>query len=331
MEPQPDEPLAAEPPLDDVPAADSLADSPGESPGEPSGKPAGAAPPVLVVEGLSKHYDGTHALDRLSFRARRGRILGLVGPNGAGKTTALRSIAGVLPIREGRVEICGHDVQRDEIAAKSCLGWVPDDPEPFDTLTVEEHLEFTARLHRMRDWRERAEELLTRFELLEKRNALGGELSRGMRQKLAFACAWLYRPKVVLLDEPLSGLDPRGIRSAKNAIRELAAEGTAVILSSHLLGLIEELADELLILDRGRSVFQGTLAEARLAHLREADSSLEEIFFAATGDGGGREERVPAAPVADGRLLLSDDPLAADSDEADPLSGDPLPGDDVAR
>jgi ABC-2 type transport system ATP-binding protein len=250
--------------------------------------------PVLLVEGLSKQYDGTRALDRLSLRAQPGRILGLVGPNGAGKTTALRSIAGVLPIQEGRVTICGHDVAREEIEAKRCLGWVPDDPVPFDTLTVEEHLEFTARLHGQREWRGRAQQLLESFELLEKRSALGGELSRGMRQKLAFACTWLYRPRVVLLDEPLSGLDPRGIRSAKNAIRELAAEGTAIILSSHLLLLIEELADELLILDRGRSVFQGTIEDARLALLRGEGSSLEEVFFAATGDGTVPEE--PADP-----------------------------------
>jgi len=202
----------------------------------------------------------------------------------------------VLPIREGRVLVCGHDVTSEDVKAKSCLGWVPDDPEPFDTLTVFEHLEFTARLHRMRDWHERAENLLERFELVEKRAALGGELSRGMRQKLAFSCVWLPRPRIVLLDEPLSGLDPRGIRSAKDAIRELAGEGTTVILSSHLLELIEELADELLILDRGKSVFRGTLEEARASLSPAEGSSLEEIFFAATGDGTPPLENVAPPP-----------------------------------
>ena len=239
---------------------------------------------LLSVEALSKSYDGTRALEELSFEAQAGEILGLVGPNGAGKTTALRSIAGVLPIREGRVLVCGHDVMRDEVAAKRCLGWVPDDPQPFDTLTVIEHLEFTASLYGVADWEDRADELLRRFELHEKCDALGGELSRGMRQKLAFACTWLPRPRVVLLDEPLSGLDPRGIRSAREAIRELAQEGTAVLLSSHLLELIEALANRLLIIDRGRKVFGGTLMQARASLSVVEGSSLEEIFFLATGD-----------------------------------------------
>ncbi|MEW6071926.1 MAG: ABC transporter ATP-binding protein [Planctomycetota bacterium] len=262
-----------------------------------SAAPPPSSPPPLRVADLGRSYDGLRALDGLSFVVEAGRILGLVGPNGAGKTTALRSIVGVLPIHEGRVVVCGHDVARDAVAAKRCLGWVPDDPEPFDTLTVFEHLEFTAHLHRLRGWQGRAAELLERFELVEKREALGGELSRGMRQKLAFACAWLPRPRIVLLDEPLSGLDPRGIRSAKYAVRELAGEGTAVILSSHLLSLIEELAHELLILDRGRSVFQGTLEEARARHAAVPGSSLEDVFFAATGDGSAPgAEAPPPAP-----------------------------------
>ena len=179
---------------------------------------------ALEVERLGKTYDGTRALESLSFRVRPGEILGLVGPNGAGKTTALRSIAGVLPIREGRVLVAGHDVAEEELEAKRRMSWIPDDPQPFDTLTVDEHLEFTAALFGLADWKTRAAELLERFELGEKRDALGGELSRGMRQKLAFACAWLPRPEVVLLDEPLSGLDPRGIRSARQAMQELADE-----------------------------------------------------------------------------------------------------------
>ena len=273
-----------EPPADSLPPADPPAEPP--------------RPPALYVERLSKSYAGTRALNALSFRLEPGRILGLVGPNGAGKTTALRSIAGVLPIQEGRVLVCGHDVAAEEVQAKRCLGWVPDDPEPFDALTVWEHLEFTAALFRVADWRASATELLERFELTAKRDALGGELSRGMRQKLAFACTWLPRPRLVLLDEPLSGLDPRGIRSAKQAIRELAAGGTSVLLSSHLLDLIEALADEILILDSGRQVFMGSLEAAREALSPEAGSNLEEIFFAATGDGL-RPESEPAADAHD--------------------------------
>jgi ABC-2 type transport system ATP-binding protein len=248
-------------------------------------------PPPLLVEDLTKDYDGNLAVDRLSFAVGAGEILGLVGPNGAGKTTTLRSIAGVLPLKHGRVQICGHDLATQETRAKQCLAWIPDDPQPFDSLTVGEHLRFTAALYGLDAWEERADELVRRFELEEKRNALGGELSRGMRQKLAFCCAWLQRPGVVLMDEPLSGLDPRGIRSAKHAVRELAAQGTAVILSSHLLELIEELAARILILDRGRKVFEGTLAEARATVRAGEGSSLEEIFLAVTEGGAAAAEQ----------------------------------------
>lgn len=246
---------------------------------------------TLQVRGFSKSYGDTPAVSELSFVVRPGEILGLVGPNGAGKTTTLRTLAGVLPLREGTVHICGIDLAGDEQAAKERLAWVPEDPAPFDSLTVEEHLEFTASLFGVADAVARAEDLLARFELVEKRDALGGELSRGMRQKLAFCCAWLSRPDLLLLDEPLSGLDPRGIRSAKGAIRDLATGGTAVLLSSHLLDLIEELCDRILILDRGRAVFDGTLAEARSVVAAHEGTSLEEIFFRVTGSG----EPPPAA------------------------------------
>lgn len=245
---------------------------------------SGADVRTLQVEGLGRTYDGTRALEGLSFSVQAGEIVGLVGPNGAGKTTALRSIAGILPIQEGRVLVGGNDVARDEVAAKRLLAWVPDDPQPFDSLTVEEHLEFTAALYGLKDWRPAGEALLAAFELVEKRKALGGELSRGMRQKLACAQAWLPGPRLMLLDEPLSGLDPRGIRSAREAIRALARGGTAVLLSSHQLELIEALADRLLILDRGKRVFLGTLAEARASLAGAAGPSLEEIFLAATGE-----------------------------------------------
>ena len=248
-----------------------------------SQQPEPTAPALRIVE-LTKRYDKFLAVDHLSFEVRPGEILGLVGPNGAGKTTTLRSIVGVLPLQEGSVEVAGHDLTSDEVAAKRALAWVPEDPQPFDTLTVEEHLEFTAELFGRHDWREEAERLLERFELVEKRRALGSELSRGMRQKLAFCCAWISRPRVVLMDEPLSGLDPRGIRSAKEAIRAIAAEGAAVILSSHLLELIEALAHRLLIIDHGKRVFLGSLAEARATLSPDSASSLEEIFMAATGE-----------------------------------------------
>jgi ABC-2 type transport system ATP-binding protein len=262
-----------------------------DSPGIPL--PAAERARVLAVEGLGRTYDGQRALRGLTFDVRAGEIVGLVGPNGAGKTTALRSIAGILPIQEGRVLVCGHDVAREDVAAKRALAWVPDDPQPFDALTVEEHLEFTAALYGVSDWQARAQELLALFELSEKRAALGGELSRGMRQKLACAQAWLPCPRLMLLDEPLSGLDPRGIRAAREAIQALARAGTAVLLSSHQLELIELLAERILILARGERVFLGTLAEARATLAGAGERSLEEIFLRVTEREGASPPTTP--------------------------------------
>ena len=257
-----------------------------------------AAPPrapTLSVERLVRRYGDLLAVDQLSFELFPGEILGLVGANGAGKTSTLRTIAGVLPIQSGRIRVAGHDLARDELAAKRLLAWVPDDPQPFDALTVEEHLHFTAELYRVRDPWPLAEALLERFELSHKRAALGGELSRGMRQKLAFCCAFLSQPRLVLLDEPLSGLDPRGIRAAREAILEQARAGVAVLLSSHQLELVEALATRLLILDHGRVRFDGPL-EQGLAQV--SAGSLEDLYFALTAEGQSRAE-APSRPAGE--------------------------------
>ncbi len=252
----------------------------------PAPEPA-RGPIVLSVVGLGRTYGDTVALAGLSFELARGEILGLLGPNGAGKTTALRSIAGVLPIETGTVAVDGFDVARDELDAKRALVWVPDDPKPFETLTVREHMEWTAALYEVDGWRERTEELLRAFELTTKGDALGSELSRGMRQKLALAMAWLPRPVLALLDEPLSGLDPMGIRAAKQSLRTLAAEGTAIVLSSHQLNLVEALAARLLFLRQGQRVFEGTVDAARATLAQGAgDATLEDVFLAITGGAG---------------------------------------------
>lgn len=253
--------------------------------------------PALVVEGLGKRFGDQVAVEGLSFEVRAGEILGLLGPNGAGKTTTLRTISGVLPVQTGRVLVSGFDIQREERRAKECLAWMPDDPVPFDSLTIEEQLCFTARLYGIEGWKAKADHLLELLELGDKRHALGGELSRGMRQKLAICCAWLSEPRVALLDEPLSGLDPRAIRAARDAIRALADQGTAVILSSHLLELIDALADRLLIMDHGRGVFCGTPLEARRMLTSSDSGSLEEVFLAATS-GTSRAATAARGPAA---------------------------------
>lgn len=274
----------------------------------------------LIVRNVTRRFEDRVAVDNLSFSVEPGQILGLVGPNGAGKTTTLRSVAGVLPLTDGQVFVAGHDIATDELAAKRQLAYVPDDPAPFEVLTVREHLEFTARLYQVRDWEARADALLQRFELKSREDALGSELSRGMRQKLSFCCAWISSPKVVLLDEPLSGLDPRGIRSARAAILELRDQGASIVLSSHLLELIEVMADRILILDQGRNLFEGTLDEARAS--MSASGSLEDVFFAATG-GHGDEPGYGGLAESQGAAELTEPILPDFPSESGP--GDPRP------
>ena len=249
---------------------------------------------MIEVRRLTKHYQDRTAVDGLDFTVRGGEILGLVGPNGAGKTTTLRALAGILPPTEGSVSIAGFDVEREPIEAKRRLGLIPDEPQLFGTMTVWEHLDFTARVYGVRDWRPAAERLLAELELDDRRDSLADELSRGMRQKVAVACALLHQPQALLLDEPLTGLDPRGIRTLYDALRRRAADGAAVMLSSHLLGQIEGLCTSFLILRQGRLLFHGTRDELRARYAAEVGpgATLEDIFFHVT------EERPPAAEAA---------------------------------
>jgi ABC-2 type transport system ATP-binding protein len=208
-------------------------------------------------------------------------VLGLVGPNGAGKTTTLRALAGIIPPTHGRLIIAGHDIVADPVAAKRELAYVPDDPKLFDTLTVWEHLRFVASAYDVANFEPKAEEYLTLFELTEKRDTVTQELSRGMRQKVAIACAYLHEPKALLFDEPLTGLDPHAIRTLKSTIVARAAAGAAVIVSSHLLSLVENLCTDLLILRRGQAVFFGGVQEARERFGAPDGQSLEDVFFRA--------------------------------------------------
>jgi ABC-2 type transport system ATP-binding protein len=237
----------------------------------------------IVVEDFHKNYDQTVAVAGITFAVEPGEILGLVGPNGAGKTTTLRALAGILTPTHGRLTVAGHDVEREPVAAKAALAYVPDDPKLFDQLTVWEHFRFIAAAYRLRDWTARAEALLAQFELTEKRRALASELSRGMRQKVAICCGYLHQPKAVLLDEPLTGLDPRGIRTMKESIRQHAAGGAAFIVSSHLLSLVEDLCTSLLILHHGQQLLHAPLADLRRQLSQDGrQENLEELFFRLT-------------------------------------------------
>jgi ABC-2 type transport system ATP-binding protein len=215
----------------------------------------------------------------------RGEILGLVGPNGAGKTTTLRCLSGIVPPTSGSVRICGHDLLADPITAKQRLAFVPDEPHLFDYLTVWDYLRVLGRIYNVPDTLERAADLLDQFGLAERRRAFPAELSRGMKQKLLIAGALLHRPEVLVLDEPLTGLDPRAMRQTKDVLRQGARDGMAVLVSSHMLHLVEEISDRVALIHRGRKVLDGTLDEirGRLPHLGEG-AALEEIFLHATGE-----------------------------------------------
>ncbi|HUR56609.1 MAG TPA: ABC transporter ATP-binding protein [Opitutaceae bacterium] len=239
---------------------------------------------MIEVEGLTKRYGEFTAVTELSFAVRPGEVLGLVGPNGAGKTSTLRCLAGIIPATAGRVRIAGHDIGSAPIPAKRALAFFPDEPRLFDYLTVRQHLNFVARIYGVESHESIAQPLLDEFEIADKADQLPGELSRGMKQKLAIACGLLHGPSVMFFDEPLTGLDPLGIRRMKNSIVKRAREGATIVLSSHLLHLLEEVCTHVLIVKKGAKIADGTLADVAMRFSNgEPKVSLEEVFIRATG------------------------------------------------
>ncbi len=239
---------------------------------------------MIEVDGLVKRYGTRIAVNGIRFTVPPGEILGLVGPNGAGKSTTIRSIVGIVFPSAGVVRVSGFDVTEAPVEAKRRLGYVPDEPMLFDDLTVDEHLEFTARAWQVADAAERGPALLQELGLADRARAFPTELSRGMKQKLAIACALLHRPDALILDEPLTGLDPRAMRQMRETIRRQAQSGTAVLLSSHQLPLVEQLCDRVVVLSAGRIVASGTLAELQVAAEEAGDRSLEELVLRVTAD-----------------------------------------------
>ena len=260
---------------------------------------------MIQIQGLSKLYEDHLAVDDLSIELSGGQICGLVGPNGAGKTTTMRCMAGLIPATKGDLRLAGCDVAKDQLELKKRLAYVPDDPPLFDDLTVGQHLDFIGRLYQVDDHRTKATQLLKQFELYDKINAGATTLSRGMRQKLAVSCAYIFDPQVLLLDEPLTGLDPPGIRMLLSTVRQRADAGTTVIISSHLLAMIEDVVSHLVVMQNGKLQYFG--AAAKLRQQYPDASSLEQAYFAATST----EEAIlstvtelsgnsTSAPIADG-------------------------------
>ena len=237
---------------------------------------------MIEVDSLSRSYGDFTAVRDLTFSVAPGEVVGLVGPNGAGKTTTLRCLVGIIRPTAGSIRIAGHDLRGDPLKAKAALAFVPDEPHLFPHLTVREHLRFTGRIYGVADADARGGALLEELELTDRADALPDELSRGMKQKLAIACGLLHDPRALLLDEPLTGLDPGAIRRMKRTIRERAEQGAAVILSSHLLSLVEELCSRILVIQSGEMVAMGTLSDIVAERPGLAGRGLEDVFLALT-------------------------------------------------
>jgi ABC-2 type transport system ATP-binding protein len=240
---------------------------------------------MIVVEDFHKCYDRTVAAQGISFRVAAGEVLGLIGPNGAGKTTTLRALTGIIRPTLGRLSIHGFCLHKQPIEAKKRLAYIPDDPQLFADLTVLEHLAFAARVYSVSNSDQRICDLLRQFELVGKQESRVGELSRGMRQKVAIACAYIHEPTAILFDEPLTGLDPNGIRTLKDSIMARAQAGASIIISSHLLAMVEDICTHVLILKAGQQMFFGSIGEVKEQFRQGSQTrSLEEIFFQATAD-----------------------------------------------
>ena len=228
---------------------------------------------MLEVQGLRKKYGKNLAVDQVSFFVPDGRIGILLGPNGAGKSTIIKSIAGLLRY-EGLIRIQG--IPSRELAAKRIFGYVPEIPSMFEALSVREHIEYIRMAYRSSITDQEVESLLQRFEMTDKADKLGGELSKGMMQKVSILCALAVKPQVILFDEPMVGLDPQAIRELKEVILELKSQGVTVLISTHMLEMVEELWDVMFVMEKGR-------IKASFRKEDVGDRDLDDLFFEVTG------------------------------------------------
>ncbi len=229
----------------------------------------------LVVDGIIKNFGGRRAVDGLTFALARGTVLGLLGPNGAGKTTSLLCLCGLMRPDGGTISLAGERLGADRGHA---ISLIPETPEVYPMLTVWEHLAFVAASARLATgWEARGDELLERFGIAGERDALGHALSKGMRQKTLIAATVLADAPVLLLDEPMIGLDPRGQRELRELLRDLARGGTTIVVSTHLIESAELLCDRIAILKAGRMMAEGAITDLRAADNRGL--TLEELFL----------------------------------------------------
>jgi ABC-2 type transport system ATP-binding protein len=228
---------------------------------------------MLEIKNLTKKYGKNIAVEDVSLTVPDGNVGILLGPNGAGKSTIIKSIAGLLKFN-GMVEIQGIASRR--IEAKKIFGYIPEMPALFDALTVREHLEYICKAYDVNNDDNYMDVLLERFELTDKQDKLGNELSKGMMQKVSICCALMIRPKVILFDEPMVGLDPKAIKELKKTIIELKNNGVTILLSTHMLEMVKELWDVMFIMNKGKIVGKYTKEDAK-------DMDIDDIFFQITG------------------------------------------------
>ena len=245
---------------------------------------------MIELSGLTKRYGRFTAVDGISLTIPTGELFGFLGPNGAGKTTTFRMIAGILRPTSGSIRIAGIDLDREPIAAKSRLGFIPDRPYVYDKLTGAEFLRFVAGLYGQggASIERRIDELLELFELAPWKDELSEAYSHGMRQKLIISSALIHRPEVIVVDEPMVGLDPRSARLLKDLLREFVDRGGTVLMSTHTLEVAEAMCDRIAIIQEGRIAAQGTMDELR-AETSSGDATLEELFLKLTGGLSERE------------------------------------------
>jgi len=242
---------------------------------------------MIALQGVSKSFGRKLAVDGLTLEVAPGEFFALLGPNGAGKTTTIKLIAGLLRPTSGRIFVCGLDVQERTIEAKRLLGYVPDQPFLYDRLSGLEFLSFVADLYGIDgpEFRRERDRLVELFSMGDYIHELIESYSHGMRQRVVLAATLLHRPKVILVDEPLVGLDPRTMRLVKEVFRQEARAGTSILMSTHILSVAEDFADRIGIMQEGRLVALGKLEDLR--RRAGAGGGLEEVFFRITGEDGG--------------------------------------------
>ncbi|MCP4399259.1 MAG: ABC transporter ATP-binding protein [bacterium] len=239
---------------------------------------------MIEINKLTKRYGNITAVSDLNLTIPSGQFFGFLGPNGAGKTTTIKTIVGLLKPSVGTVKVEGFDVQKQPIQAKQAVGFIPDKPFIYEKLTGREVLQFSAGLYQVdqNEIEDRIDQLLDTFELSDWGDELVESFSHGMRQKLVMSAALIHQPKVIVVDEPMVGLDPKGARLVKKIFREICTQGTTIFMSTHTLEIAEQMCDNIAIIQKGRIIAEGTIDELRQL-AKSSLSSLEDIFLELTG------------------------------------------------